>query len=195
VQRAASLQGPSPTIGVHRHTSYGSLRTKRVKRTTSSLTQDSSHSTGQSSLEIYIRKVQPSQDHDPQDRQASQTWDTFPIPHPRISVADPQKTRIRQPSWRQPHHRLAGIVEKENAPPPSAADAVEPGLYYQVKIISLNRRYSMPQGFISPFQVHSLAEIIPANLSQRTSPKNIPKSALVTLIPSPSGSFLPINLQ
>jgi hypothetical protein len=32
------------------------------------------------------------------------TWDTFPIPHPRISVADPQKTRIRQPSWRQPHH-------------------------------------------------------------------------------------------
>lgn len=154
-------QGPSPTTGVHRHPSSISLRTKHVKRTASSLTQDSSHSTGRSSLEIYIRKVKFSQDREAQDRPAPPGGvnPLYRIQELVWILEQPVSINLREGDLSV---RLwPGVVETVDVPPPSTADTVEHGLYYQVKILSLDRRYSVPQGFLSPFQAHLVDETTP----------------------------------
>lgn len=112
-------------------------------------------------MEIYVRKVEPSQNREARDcsilhsgiaslyRTQELVW---------LILEQPVSINLREGDFSV---RLwPGIVEKVDAPPPSATDPSKHGLYYHVKILSLNRRYSIPQEFLSPFQAHLMDETI-----------------------------------
>lgn len=158
------MQTQLPITGVHYNTSTMPFRTRRVKRTDSSVSRNSSDSKGSSPLDIYVRRVQSSQGDSelrlpsapgvtPLYRIQELVWLVLETP---IPVDIPGKNYLI--------HFWPGIVEKHDTavtPPTDGNDTTDSEIHYQVKILSLDRTYRIPQRFIAPFQTHSADENIP----------------------------------